>query len=129
MQYFCGGESSLPHYQIFDIRKFENIVKLKICSLAHKLYNNLSTVSEIFNNLLTPVTSVHSYNTRNSTKLNFCRPKVRTNIGKFSFTYSVPVSWETAPLTLKHLQNSNQFKKLHRAHLISSQSNNNKFNN
>ena len=86
-------------------------------------------VPGIFHNLLTPVTSVHSYNTRNSTKLNSYLPKLRTNIGKFTFKYSATVTWETVSLTLKHLQSSSQFKKLYRAHLVSSQSNNKNFNN
>jgi len=37
-----------------------------MCSLAFKLFNNPSTVSAIFHNFLTPTTTVHSYNTRNS---------------------------------------------------------------
>lgn len=50
-QYLFFGkkkESSLRCYQIFDILNwFENNVKLKICSLAHKLYDNSSAVSEM----------------------------------------------------------------------------------
>ena len=94
-------EPSLPYYQILEIWKFENIVKFKICSLAFKLYNNPSTVPAIFHNFLTPTSTVHSYNTRNSAKLNFYRPQVRTNIGKFTFQYSASVMWEAVHLALK----------------------------
>ena len=73
LQYFFlkNRDSSLLYNQIFDILKFENIVKFKICSLAQKLYNNPSTVAKILHNLLTPVTSAHSYNTRKFTKYIF----------------------------------------------------------
>ena len=115
-------EPSLPYYQILEVLKFENVVKFKICSLAFKLYNNPSTVPAIFHNFLTPTTTVHSYNTRNSTKLNFYRPQVRTNIGKFTFKYSASVMWEAVPLALKKANTINKFKKLYKAHLISCQS-------
>ena len=84
-------EPSFPYYQTLEVLKFENIVKFKICSLAFKLYNNPSTVRAIFHNVLTPTAAVHSYNTSNSAKLNFYRPQVRTNIGKFTFKYSASV--------------------------------------
>ena len=115
-------EPSLPYYQILEVLKFENVVKFKICSLAFKLYNNPSTVPAIFHNFLTPTTTVHSYNTRSSTKLNFYRPQVRTNIGKFTFKYSASVMWEAVPLALKKANTFNKFKKLYKAHLISCQS-------
>ena len=123
---FCANkhEPSLPYYQILEVLKFENIVKFKICSLAFKLYNNPSTVPAIFHNFLTPITTVHSYNTRNSAKLNFYRRKVRTNIGKFTFKYSASVMWEAVPLALKEVKTFYNFKKLYKAHLISCQSNN-----
>ena len=103
------------------VLKFENVVKFKICSLAFKLYNNPSTVPAIFRNFLRPATTVRSYNTRSSTKLNFYRPQVRTNIGKFTFKYSASVKWETVPLALKKANAFNKFKKLYIAHLISCQ--------
>ena len=94
-------ELSFPYYQILGILKSENVVRFKICSLAFKLYNNPTTVPAIFHNFLIPTTTVRSYNTRNSAKLNFYRPRVRTNIGKFTFKYSASVIWETVPLALK----------------------------
>ena len=111
-------------HEVEKVLNFENIVKFKICSLAFKLYNNPSTVPAIFHNFLTPTTAVYSYNTRNSAKLNFYRPQVRTNIGKFTFKYSASVMWEAVPLALKKAKTFNKFKKLYKAHLISSQSNN-----
>ena len=114
-------EPSLPYYQILEILKLENIVKFKICSLAFKLYNNPSTVPAIFRNFLTPTSTVHSYNTRNSAKLNFYRPQVRTNIGKFTFKYSATVMWETVPLAIKKANTLKEFKKLYKVHLIACQ--------
>ena len=107
--------------EILEILKLENIVKFKICSLAFKLYNNPSTVPAIFHNFLTPTSTVHSYNTRNSAKLNFYRPQVRTNIGKFTFKYSASVMWEAVPLAIKKANTLKEFKKLFKAHLIACQ--------
>ena len=117
-------EPSSPYYQILEILKFENVVRFKICSLAFKLCNNPSTVPAIFHKFLIPTTTVHSYNTRNAAKLNFHRPQVRTNIGKFTFKYSASVMWETVPMALKKTKTFNRFKKLYKAHLMSCQSNN-----
>ena len=102
-----------------NVLEFENVVKFKISSLAFKLCNNPSTVPAIFHNFLTLTTTVHSYNTRNSAKLNFYPPQVRTNIGKFTFKYSASVMWEAIPLALKKANTFNKFKKLYKAHLIS----------
>ena len=62
LQYFFANkqEPSVPYHQIFEILKFENVVKFKICSLAFKLYSNPSTVPAVFYNFLTPTTTVHS---------------------------------------------------------------------
>lgn len=83
-------------------------------------YQYLISVSDIY--FLIPTTTVHSQNTRNSTKLNFYRPQVRTNIGKFTFKYSASVMWEAVPLALKKANTFSKFKKLYKAHLISCQS-------
>ena len=117
-------EPSLAYYQILEVLKFENVVKFKICSLAFKLCNNPSTVPAIFHNFLTPTKTVHSYSTRNSAKLNFYRPQVRTNIGRFTFKDSASVMWEAVPLALKKANTLNKFKKLCKAHLITRQSGN-----
>jgi len=117
-------EPSLPYYQILEVLTFENVVKFKIVSLAFKLYNNPSTAPAIFHNVLTPTTTVHSYNTRNSAKLNFYRPQVRANIGKFTFKYSASVMWEAVPLALKKSNTLNEIKKLYKVHLIACQSGN-----
>ena len=90
--FFCKQtESPLSHTS----KSLKNFVKFKIYSFAHKLTSNPSTVPAVLRNVLTPTTTVHSYNTRNSAQLNFYRPKVRTNIlGKFTFKYSDSVMWK-----------------------------------
>ena len=45
-----------------------------------------------------------------ATKLKFYRPKVRTNIGKFTFKYSTPVTWETVPPPPPNTEASTEFK-------------------
>ena len=121
--YASNRESASPYYQLLHILKFDNIVRFKICSLTYKLYYQPSKVPSIFHNLLTPVTAIHTYNTRNAANLNFYRPKIRTNFGKFTFKYSATKLWEDIPLHLKQIASANIFDKSFKNHLIVMQNN------
>lgn len=78
-------ESSQVFYELLDILKFDNIVKLSTCILTHKIFNKSSNVPWPFYDSLRTVSSFHKYNTRYTSKGNFHQPKVRTNTGKFTF--------------------------------------------
>ena len=67
-------ESSQVFYKLLDILKFDNIVKLSTCILAHKIFNKSSHISSLFYDSLTIVSSLHKYNTRYASKGNFHRP-------------------------------------------------------
>jgi hypothetical protein len=94
-------QSASPYYQLLEILKFENIVKLKTAILTHKLFVNPSSVPSLFHNFLMPVKNIHSYNTRHAARCNFYRPKIRTNFGKFTFKYSASVLWDSITVSLK----------------------------
>ena len=111
-------ESASQYFQLLGILKFENIVKLKIGLLAHKLFMNPTTVPFVFNDFLLPVTNVHNYNTRNAARYNFYRPQIRTNYGKFTFKYSASVLWESIPTCLKKISTTNGFKKQYKINLM-----------
>ena len=114
-------ESSQVFYKLLNILKFENIVKLSTCVLAHKIFNKSSSIPSLFHDSLRTVSSLHKYNTRYASKGNFQRPKVRTNTGKFAFVYAASELWETVPTNLKRLS-INNFKKHYKNHLLKCQS-------
>ena len=82
-------ESPQIFYKLLDILKFDNIVKLSICTLAHKIFNKSS------NDSLRSVSSLHKYNTRFASKGYFHQPKVRSNTGKFTFVYVASFEFPT----------------------------------
>ena len=114
-------ESSTVFYKLLDILKFENIVKLRTCVIAHKIFNKSPSIPLLFLSSLREVSNLHKYNTRYASKGNFHRPKVRTNTGKFSFVYAPPKLWEMVPTNLKLLSVSG-FKKQYKNHLLKCQS-------
>ena len=88
-------ESSQVFYKLLDILKFDNIVKLSTCVLAHKIFNKSSNhIPSLFHDSLRTVSSYAS-------KGNFHPPKVRTNTGKFTFVYAASKLWQTVPTKLK----------------------------
>ena len=78
-------QSASPYYQLLEILKFENIVKLKTAILTHKLFVNPSSVPSLFHNFLMPVKNIH-------------------NFGKFTFKYSATLLWENITVSLKNYQ-------------------------
>ena len=96
-------ESSQVFYKLLDILKFDNIVILSTCVLAHKIFNKSSNIPSLFHDSLRTVSSLHKYNTRYSSTGNFHRPKVKTNTGKFTFVDAASKLWETVPTNLKRL--------------------------
>ena len=115
-------ESSQVFYKLLDILKFDNIVKLSTCILAHKIFNKSSNIPWPFYDCLRTVSSLHKYNTRYPSKGNFHQPKVRTNTGKFTFiNYVASKLWETVSTNLKRLSSSS-FKKRYKDHPLKCQS-------
>ena len=60
-----------------------------------QIRNRGNEIPELFSELLVPVSSVHSYNTRYASQDNHYRPAARTNYGKFSFKFFASQLWET----------------------------------
>ena len=114
-------ESSQVFYKLLDILKFDNIVKLSTCILAHKIFNKSSNIPSLFHDSLRTVSSLHKFNTRYASKGNFHLPKVRTNTGKFTFVYVASKLWETVPTNLKWLS-IGSFKRRYKDHLLKCQS-------
>ena len=103
-------ESSAPHFKLLDILNIDNIFKLKISLLAHKISQNAANIPEVLQNYLVKVSDIHSNNTRYASNLNFHVPRVRSNYGKHTFRFAITKSWEKIPTKIKTL-NYHKFKK------------------
>ena len=84
-------ESSAPYFKLLDILNIDNIFKLKISLLAHKISQNY----------LVKVSDIHSYNTKYASNLNFHVPRVRSNYGKYAFRFTITKTWEAIPTKIK----------------------------
>ena len=63
----------MQHFTLFEILKLENIFKLKIGSLVHKLQYNKKTPPAI-HDFVSLASDIHKYNTRFPTSQNLYRP-------------------------------------------------------
>ena len=60
MFFASSRESSQVFYKLLDIFKFDNIVKLSTCVLAHKILNKSPSIPSLFWNSLRTVSSLHN---------------------------------------------------------------------
>ena len=72
-------ESPTPYFTLLEILKLENIFKLKIGALVHKIQYQKKDTPPALYDLVQPASAVHNYNTRYATNQNLCRPFSRTN--------------------------------------------------
>ena len=68
MCFAYSRESSQVFYKLLDILKFDNIVKLSTCLLAHKILNKYSSIPFLFYDSLRTVSSPHKYNAKYASK-------------------------------------------------------------
>lgn len=57
-------ESSALYFKLLDILNIDNIFKLKISLLAHKISQNVVNIPEVFQNYPVKMSDIHSYSTR-----------------------------------------------------------------
>ena len=113
-------ESPTPYYTLLEILKLENVFKLKIGTLVHKLqYREKDTPPALYD-LAQPASVVHQYNTTYASNQNLHRPFSRTNYGLARFSVVASLIWETIPMKIKCLE-FNSFKKEYKLFLLESQ--------
>ena len=103
-------ESSVPYFKLLDILNIDNIFRLKISLLAHKISQNEANIPEVFQKYLIKVPNTLSHNTRYASNLNFHVPRVRSNYGKHTFKFAIAKIWEEIPTNVETLSYY-QFKK------------------
>ena len=57
-------ENPSPYYKLLGILKLDNLIKFKTATFVSQIRNRGNEIPELFSELLVPVSSVHSYNTR-----------------------------------------------------------------
>ena len=111
-------ESAKPFFQLLNLLSLENIFKFKCACLTYKIINKDPTIPEPLQDYITLSSSIHSYNTRYSTKQNILRKKVRTNYGKQKFEFVSSQIWEKVPEFIKNRNSFFSFKTYFKAHLL-----------
>ena len=112
--------SPTPYFTLLEILKLENIFKLKIGALVHRIQYQKTDKPHVLYDLVQPALAVHNYNTRYATNQNPCRPFSRTNYGLARFSVVASQTWEATPTKIKCLP-LNSFKKEYKLFLLDSQ--------
>ena len=102
-----------PLFKELSIIKLLDLIPLHNSLFMYDYFNN--NLSPVFNDFFKSVSTVHSYNTRLSSKNNYYLPPVRTNYGKFNLRYLGVKTWLSIDNEIKAFSKS-RFKK----HIISS---------
>ena len=110
-------ENPTPYFTLLEILKLENIFKLKIGALVHKIQYQKKDTPPTLYDLVQPASAVHNYDTQNQ---NLCRRFSRTNYGLARFSVVTSQTWEATPMKIKCLP-SNSFKKEYKLFLLDSQ--------
>ena len=79
-------ENPTPYFTLLEILKLENIFKLKIGALVHKIQYQKKDTPPVLYDFAQPASAVHNYNTRYATNQNLCRtfPKTKYDLARFS---------------------------------------------
>ena len=109
-----------PTALMLGLLKLNNIIKLKTALLISKINSSSPTIPRAFQDILTSIDQIHEYNTRHSSHQNYTRPQIRTNFGKFSFTYTASIIWENIPYDIKCLPYKS-FKERYMSFLLNEQ--------
>lgn len=88
---------SSPLFYKLGLLKINEIYISQIAKLMfNQIWRDIITSQNLF-----PLLSVHSHNTRSSSKLNYHIPIIKSNLAKTSFYYQGPIVWNSLPLKIK----------------------------
>ena len=54
-------ESAASYFKLLTILKLDNIYKLKICCLIHRMRNETDSIPDVFLDVLTPASRIHNH--------------------------------------------------------------------
>ena len=109
-------EHTSPLFKITGILKFFDLVTLHISLFMFKFHKKL--LPTVFDTYFRPISTIHNYRTRLSSKDAFSLPRVRTNYGIFNIRFSGVKVWNALEPDIKLLSMS-AFKARLKSSLIS----------
>ena len=109
-------EHTSPLFKITGILKFFDLVTLHISLFMFKFHKKL--LPTVFDTYFRPISTIHNYRTRLSSKDAFSLPRVRTNFGIFNIRFSGVKFWNALETDIKLLSMS-AFKARLKSSLIS----------
>ena len=109
-------EHSSPLFKSLNIIKLFDLVTLYISVFMYKFHNGL--LPSAFDSFFTPITSIHSYNTRSSANHSYYLPRARTNYGLFNIRFQGPKVWNSIGEHIK-LSSLRKFKEYFKKEFIS----------
>ena len=100
---------SEPLLKSLRLLKFSDIIHLEILSFVYQWYHKLSP--SCFVNYFNPVSSIHSYNTRQSQIDNlFVKSVHTTQYGIRSLSYTGPKLWNSLSIDVKKIKPFSSFR-------------------
>ena len=108
-------DHATPYYKKLNILKLEDVHKLEVGKLMFK--NDKNTLPESFTNFFTETHSVHSHNTRASSRKDLAVPRFATNCLQQSIKYQGVTIWNAIPLEIKRTSFAT-FKKKYKKSLL-----------
>ena len=109
------AHTSLLFYEL-KLLKFSDLIFLQRAMFMFEYQQNLTPPA--FANFFVPVSKIHNYNTRLSSRKSYYIPAVRTNYGKFSLRYKGPLTWNSIDREIKQTLSRNSFKRKIKVKLI-----------
>ena len=109
-------EHTSPLFKTTGILKFFDLVTLHISLFMFNFHKKL--LHTVFDTYFRPISTIHNYRTRLSSKYAFSVPRVRTNYGIFNISFSGVKVWNALEPDIKLLSMS-AFKARLKSSLIS----------
>ena len=103
-------------YQNLNLLKLNDIYKLELAEIMHKLYNNNLPI--VFQNRIAKIERIHTYVIRRSNKSNYFLSRVNKTVGQNKLEYRGVKLWNQISEKLK-CKSFNLFKKLYEEFLLS----------
>jgi len=103
-------------YKSFDLLTLKQIHDLEVVKLMYKHKNEL--LPPKFQDYFTPVSTVHTHNTRSRTRENFFIPRTRTSIGQKLIRVEGPKIWNSLPDSIRNSQSIHSFSSSCKSYFI-----------
>ena len=112
MSFSTYNDHTAPLFKNLYILKFTDVIYYLNCIFLYRFH------PAAFNNLFTPVSSRHKYETRAASKNSYYIPSIKTNYGKFNMRYKGATLWNDMDNSLKQTTSLHKFKSTIKNNLI-----------